>query len=70
LIGFAIGMPVRLPAAGAEVQEKPDVEFRTQIDQGKGNMPPFGSGLNQKQINQQIGYARELGYTHATGTQH
>ncbi len=37
---------------------------------GNRSMPPFGSTLNQTQINQVIAYIRELGKKHATTTTH
>ncbi|MBZ5500644.1 MAG: hypothetical protein LAN59_00185 [Acidobacteriia bacterium] len=37
---------------------------------GKGTTPPFGSSLNQTQINQVIAYIRELDKKHATMNPH
>ena len=37
-----------------------DAEIYTQIDQGKGNMPPFGGTLNKAQIDSLIPIVREF----------
>jgi mono/diheme cytochrome c family protein len=37
-----------------------DAEIRTQIEQGKGNMPPFGATLDKTKINDLVAYVREL----------
>lgn len=44
-----------------EVQSKTDTDFYTQIEKGKGNMPPFGDKLNKSQIDDLIAYVRQLG---------
>ena len=44
-----------------DVQKKPDVDFYTQVEKGKGKMPPFGAALNQTQITNVIAYLREIG---------
>lgn len=45
----------------ADAKKKTDAELYQQIDKGKGNMPPFGSSLDQQQINDLISYVREFG---------
>jgi mono/diheme cytochrome c family protein len=45
----------------ADVQKKTDADFYTQIDKGKGNMPPFGGSLDKAQIEDLIAYVRQLG---------
>ncbi len=45
----------------AEVQKKSDADFYTQIDKGKGNMPPFGSSLDKSQIDNLVAYVRRIG---------
>jgi cytochrome c6 len=45
----------------ADVQKKSDADFYTQIDKGKGNMPPFGGKLDKSQIEDLIAYVRQLG---------
>jgi mono/diheme cytochrome c family protein len=45
----------------AEVQKKSDADFYTQIDKGKGNMPPFGASLDKSQIDDLVAYVRQLG---------
>lgn len=45
----------------AEVQKKSDADFYTQIDKGKGNMPPFGNGLDKSQIEDLVAFVRQLG---------
>jgi mono/diheme cytochrome c family protein len=44
-----------------EAKKLTDAEIFTQIDQGKGNMPPFGGTLNKAQINSLIPIIREFG---------
>ncbi|HKS82802.1 MAG TPA: cytochrome c [Candidatus Acidoferrales bacterium] len=45
----------------ADVQKKTDADFYAQIDKGKGNMPPFGNGLDKSQIEDLIAFVRQLG---------
>ena len=45
----------------AEPKKLTDAEIRTQIDQGKGNMPPFGGTLNKAQIDSLIPIVRGFG---------
>jgi mono/diheme cytochrome c family protein len=45
----------------AVVQKLTDAEIYTQIDKGRGNMPPFGSSLDTTQINDLVSYVRSLG---------
>jgi cytochrome c6 len=44
-----------------DVQKKSDADFYTQVEKGKGKMPPFGAALNKTQINDVVAYLRELG---------
>lgn len=44
----------------ADAKKLTDAEIFNQIDQGKGNMPPFGGTLNKAQINSLIPIVREL----------
>lgn len=53
----------------ADVQSKTDTDFYTQIEKGKGNMPPFGDKLNKSQIEDLIAYVRQLG-KNADGKKH
>lgn len=56
-VGKALGAAdLRTPV----VQNLTDAQIYAQIDQGKGNMPPFGSGLSKAQINGLIAYVRSL----------
>ncbi|HEV2387401.1 MAG TPA: cytochrome c [Candidatus Acidoferrales bacterium] len=56
-VGKALGAAdLRSPT----VQKLTDAEIYAQIDKGKANMPPFGSGLNKAQINDLIAYVRAL----------
>ena len=56
-IGKAVGAKdLRAP----EAQKLTDPQIFTQIDQGKGNMPPFGGTLNKAQIDSLIPYLRQL----------
>jgi mono/diheme cytochrome c family protein len=41
-----------------EAKKLTDAEINTQIDQGKGNMPPFGGTLNKAQIDSLIPIVR------------
>lgn len=45
----------------ADVQKKTDADFYTQIDKGKGNMPPFGGSLDKSQIDDLVAYVRQIG---------
>jgi cytochrome c6 len=57
-IGKAVGAKdLRAP----EVLKLTDAQIFTQVDQGKGNMPPFGGTLNKAQIDSLIPYVRSLG---------
>jgi mono/diheme cytochrome c family protein len=44
-----------------EAKKLTDAEIYMQIDQGKGNMPPFGGTLNKAQIDSLIPIVREFG---------
>lgn len=60
VVGKALGAAdLRSPV----VQKLTDAQIYAQIDQGKGNMPPFGSGLSKTQINDLIAYVRSLANT-------
>ncbi len=55
----------KVPALGlAEVQQKPDAEFKTAIEKGvktdKGMMPGYGSKLTPEQIDELLKYVRSL----------
>lgn len=56
-VGKAVGAK---DLRSAEAKNLADTEIHTQIDQGKGNMPPFGSTLTKAQIDSLIPYIREL----------
>lgn len=56
-IGSALGAA---DLRSAVVQKLTDAQIYAQIENGKGNMPPFGSGLNKQQINELITYVRSL----------
>jgi cytochrome c6 len=45
-----------------DVQKKSDTEFYTQVEKGKGKMPPFGAALNKPQIDDVVAYVRHLGH--------
>lgn len=57
-IGKAVGAK---DLASAEAKKLTDAEIHTQIDQGKGNMPPFGGTLNKAQIDSLIPVVRAFG---------
>jgi mono/diheme cytochrome c family protein len=44
-----------------EAKKLTDAEVHTQIEQGKGNMPPFGGTLNKAQIDSLIPIVRAFG---------
>jgi mono/diheme cytochrome c family protein len=44
-----------------DVQKKSDTDFYTQVEKGKGKMPPFGLALNKAQIDDVVAYVRQLG---------
>ena len=63
-IGSALGAA---DLRSAVVQKLTNAQIYSQIESGKGNMPPFGSGLNKEQINELITYVRSLGKKQAAG---
>ena len=57
-IGKAVGAKdLRSP----EAKKLTDAEISTQIEKGKGNMPPFAGSLNKAKITDLVAYVRELG---------
>jgi len=56
-VGKAVGAK---DLRSAEAKKLTDAEIRTQIEQGKNNMPPFGGSLSKVQIDSLIPYVREL----------
>jgi cytochrome c6 len=44
-----------------EVQNQSDGELRQVVTKGKGKMPSYGGKLTKEQIDQVVGYVRELG---------
>jgi len=56
-IGKAVGAK---DLHSAEALKLTDAEIRTQIEQGKGNMPPFGSSLDKAKINDLVAYVHEM----------
>ena len=57
VVGKAVGAK---DLRSAEAKKLTDAEIFSQIDQGKGNMPPFGGTLNKAQINSLIPIIREF----------
>ncbi|MFZ3265431.1 MAG: cytochrome c [Terriglobales bacterium] len=45
----------------ADVQKQSDADLKTVIAKGKGKMPAFEGKLTGEQINQLVGYLREMG---------
>ena len=64
VVGKAVGAK---DLGSAEAKKLTDAEIHTQIDQGKGNMPPFGGTLNKAQIDSLIPIVREFGKKKAAG---
>jgi mono/diheme cytochrome c family protein len=58
VVGKAVGAK---DLNSAEARKLTDAEIHTQIDQGKGKMPPFGGTLNKAQIDSLIPIVREFG---------
>ncbi len=58
VVGKAVGAK---DLASAEAKKLTDAEIHTQIDQGKGNMPPFGGTLNKAQIDSLVPIVRAFG---------
>jgi mono/diheme cytochrome c family protein len=56
-VGKAVGAK---DLRAAEAKKMTDAEIYTQIDQGKGNMPPFGGALNKAQIESLVPIVREF----------
>jgi cytochrome c oxidase cbb3-type subunit 3 len=56
-VGKAVGAK---DLRAAEAKKLTDAEIFAQIDQGKGNMPPFGGTLNKAQINSLVPIIREF----------
>ena len=57
VVGKAVGAK---DLRAAEAKKMTDAEISTQIDQGKGNMPPFGGTLNKAQIDALIPIVRQF----------
>jgi cytochrome c oxidase subunit 2 len=57
-VGKAVGAK---DLGSAEAKKLTDAEIRTQIEQGKNNMPPFGGTLNKAQIDSLIPIVRGFG---------
>jgi mono/diheme cytochrome c family protein len=58
VVGKAVGAK---DLGSAEAKKLTDAEIHTQIEQGKGNMPPFGGTLNKAQIDSLIPIVRGFG---------
>ncbi len=58
VVGKAVGAK---DLGSAEAKKLTDAEVRTQIEQGKGNMPPFGGTLNKAQIDSLVPIVRAFG---------
>jgi mono/diheme cytochrome c family protein len=58
VVGKAVGAK---DLGSAEAKKLTDAEIFMQIDQGKGNMPPFGGTLNKAQIDSLVPIVREFG---------
>jgi mono/diheme cytochrome c family protein len=58
VIGKAIGAK---NLGAAETKKMTDAQIRTQIEQGKNNMPPFGGTLTKDQIDSLIPIVRAFG---------
>jgi mono/diheme cytochrome c family protein len=58
VVGKAVGAK---DLGSAEAKKMTDAEIHTQIEQGKGNMPPFGGTLNKAQIDSLIPIIRAFG---------
>src|ERR1700676_4638866 len=58
VVGKAVGAK---DLGSAEAKKLTDAEIHTQIEQGKGNMPPFGGTLNKAQIDSLIPIVRAFG---------
>lgn len=57
-IGKAVGAKdLRSP----EALKLTDAQITTQIEQGKGNMPPFSDSLDKAQVSDLVAYVRALG---------
>jgi mono/diheme cytochrome c family protein len=67
VVGKALGAA---DLRSADVQKKTDADFYTQIDKGKGNMPPFGSDLTKPQIDELIAYVRQLAKKQVAAKKH
>jgi mono/diheme cytochrome c family protein len=62
-IGKAVGAKdLRSP----EALKLTDAQIATQINQGKGNMPPFAGSLNKANVSDLVAYVRELGKKQTT----
>jgi len=58
VVGKAVGAK---DLGSAEAKKLTDAEVHTQIEQGKGNMPPFGGTLNKAQIDSLVPIVRAFG---------
>lgn len=58
VVGKAVGAK---DLGSPEAKKLTDADIHTQIDQGKGNMPPFGGTLNKAQIDSLVPIVRAFG---------
>ena len=58
VVGKAVGAK---DLGSAEAKKLTDAEIHSQIEQGKGNMPPFGGTLSKAQIDSLIPIVRAFG---------
>jgi cytochrome c6 len=60
--GTALGKSMQAPDLRSdEVQKKPDADLAKVISEGKNNMPAFHNTLNPQQVQDLVGYVRQLG---------
>jgi len=57
-LGSAVGKSLGVPNLHVKVPTMTDAQLVTQIQNGKGNMPPFKSSLDNEKIEKLVAYLR------------
>jgi cbb3-type cytochrome c oxidase subunit III len=59
--GSAVGKSLGVPDLHVKVTTMTDAQIATQIENGKGNMPPFKSSLDHEKVEKIVAYVRTFG---------
>jgi mono/diheme cytochrome c family protein len=59
--GSAVGKSLGVPDLHVKVPTMTDAQIATQIENGKGNMPPFKSSLDHDKVEKIVAFVRTFG---------